>query len=140
MKKSEDKYRVMVDAIPTLAWCSLADGSVEFFNQRWYDCTGPSPQEARRWGWKVTIHPEDLEKSMENRRALLASGEPGELEARLRRHDGEYRWFLFRSEPLRDERGNDAIYRKPSLSSARPAFRSIRTRQCSTTPASLLKM
>jgi PAS domain S-box-containing protein len=106
MQKSEDKFRVMVDTIPTLAWWSLADGSVEFFNQRWHDYTGLSPQEARRWGWKVTIHPEDLEKSMDKWRALLAGGEPGELEARLRRHDGEYRWFLFRSEPLRDERGD----------------------------------
>jgi formate hydrogenlyase transcriptional activator len=105
MKISEDKFRVMVDAIPTLAWCSLVDGSVEFFNQRWHDYTGLSPQEAHRWGWKVTIHPEDLEKSMQKWRALLASGEPGELEARLRRYDGEYRWFLFRSEPLRDEQG-----------------------------------
>src|SRR3989442_8430452 len=104
--KSEDKFRVMVDAIPTLAWCSLADGSVEFFNQPWHDYTGLSAQEAHRWGWKVTIHPEDLEKSMDKWRALLASGEPGELEARPRRYDGEYRWFLFRSEPLRDERGD----------------------------------
>jgi formate hydrogenlyase transcriptional activator len=105
MKNSEDRFRVMVDAIPTLAWCSLADGSAEFFNQRWHDYTGLSPQESQRWGWRVTIHPEDLKKSLEKWRALLASGEPGELEARLRRHDGEYRWFLFRSEPLRDERG-----------------------------------
>src|SRR6266851_1359670 len=106
LKTSEDKFRVMVDVIPTLAWCALADGSVEFFNQRWHDYTGLSPQEAYRWGWKVTIHPEDLEKSMEKWRALLASGEPGELEARLRRHDGEYRLFLFRSEPWRDQQGN----------------------------------
>ncbi len=88
LKTSEDKFRVMVDAIPTLAWCSLADGTVEFLNQRWHDYTGLSPREAQRWGWKATIHPEDLEKSMEKWRALLASGEPGELEARLRRHDG----------------------------------------------------
>jgi formate hydrogenlyase transcriptional activator len=105
LKASANKFRVMVDAIPTLAWCSLADGSIEFFNRRWHDYTGLSPQEAHRWGWKVTIHPEDLEKSMDKWRALLGSGEPGELEARLRRYDGEYRWFLFRSEPLRDERG-----------------------------------
>jgi PAS domain-containing protein len=71
MKRSEDKYRVMVDAIPTLAWCALADGSVEFFNQRWHDYTSLSPQAAHRWGWKVTIHPEDLEKSMDKWRALL---------------------------------------------------------------------
>ena len=44
LKTSEDKFRVMVDAIPTLAWCALADGSVEFFNQRWHDYTGLSPR------------------------------------------------------------------------------------------------
>src|SRR6266446_1726381 len=106
MKNSEGKFRVMVDAIPTLAWCSMPDGSAEFFNQRWHDYTGLSPDEAHGWGWRVTIHPEDLNKSMDKWRAMLASGEPGELEARLRRYDGEYRWFLFRSEPLRDERGD----------------------------------
>src|SRR5712671_6127315 len=106
MPTSEDKYRVMVDAIPTLAWCALADGSVEFFNQRWHDYTGLSPQAAHGSGWRVAIHPGDLKKSLEKWRALLASGEPGELEARLRRHDGEYRWFIFRSEPFRDERGD----------------------------------
>src|ERR1700722_7667397 len=105
MKMSDDKCRVMIDAIPTLAWCSLPNGSVEFFNQRWHDYTGLALHEALRWGWKVTIHPEDLEKSMDKWRALLTSGERGEVEARLRRYEGEYRWFLFRSESLRDERG-----------------------------------
>ena len=106
MKISEDKYRVMVDTIPTLAWCSLPDGSNEFFNQRWHDYTGlPAGAEAG-WGWKVTFHPEDLEKRLDKWRALLASGEPGEFEARLRRYDGEYRWFLFRAVPFRDEPGD----------------------------------
>src|SRR5260370_32631342 len=73
LKPSEDKFRVMVDAIPTFAWCALADGSVEFFNQRWHDYTGLSPLEARRWGWTVMIHPEDLEKSMEKGREPLPS-------------------------------------------------------------------
>ena len=91
MQKSEDKYRVLVDAIPTLAWCSPADGSVEFFNRRWHDYTGLAPLEAQRWGWKVTLHPDDLEKSMDKWRALLASREPGELEARRRRSDGSRR-------------------------------------------------
>jgi PAS domain S-box-containing protein len=106
MKTADDKYRVMVDAIPTLAWSSQADGSAEFFNARWHDYTGLSPQEARAWRWRVTIHPDDLEKSLKKWRALLSSGEPGELEARLRRGDGVFRWFLFRSEPVRDERGD----------------------------------
>jgi len=105
-KKTEGQLRKIIDTIPTLAWCNLPDGSNEFLSQRWHDYTGLSPEEAHGWGWKVTIHPEDLDKLLDKWSAILASGEPGEIEARLRRHDGEYRWFLFRVEPLRDETGN----------------------------------
>ncbi len=121
MKTADDKYRVMVDAIPTLAWSSQADGSAEFFNARWHDYTGLSPQEARAWGWRVTIHPDDLEKSLKKWRALLSSGEPGELEARLRRGDGVFRWFLFRSEPVRDERGDPVMMMDTDLKRLWPA-------------------
>jgi formate hydrogenlyase transcriptional activator len=105
-KKSEAQLRKIIDTLPTLAWCNLPDGSNEFHNQRWHDYTGLSPQQAHGWGWKVTIHPDDLQRLMDTWSEVLASGEPGELEARLRRHDGEYRWFLFRVEPLRDDLGN----------------------------------
>ena len=105
-KASAAQVRKILDTIPTLASCNLPDGSNEFLNQRWHDYTGLSPQEARGRGWRVAIHPEDLQKVLDTFRALRASGEPGEIEHRLRRHDGEYRWFLFRVEPLRDELGN----------------------------------
>jgi formate hydrogenlyase transcriptional activator len=105
MKQSEDQLRVMIDQIPTLAWSCLPDGTAEFLNQRWLDYTGLSLEAALGWGWKVAIHPEDLEKLMATWLGLLASGEPGEEEARLRRFDGEYRWFLFRAVPVRDPQG-----------------------------------
>jgi formate hydrogenlyase transcriptional activator len=105
-RRSEERLRRIIDTIPALAWCNLPDGSNEFLNQRWHDYTGLSPQEAHGWGWQVTIHPEDLPRLMDVWRKLFASGEPGELEARLRRHDGEYRWFLFRMDPFRDQSGN----------------------------------
>jgi len=104
-KKSEAQLRKIIDTIPTMAWCKLPDGSNEFSNQRWQDYTGIPSEEARGWGWQAAVHPEDLPKLMETWRKLLASGEPGELEARLQRHDGVFRWFLFRFEPLRDETG-----------------------------------
>src|SRR5215471_4115639 len=104
--ESAAQLRRIIDAIPTFAWCGLPDGSKEFFNQRWHDYTGLSPEEAHGWGWKVTIHPHDLERVLDQCLKLVASGEPGEIEARLRRADGEYRWFLCRAEPLRDEQGN----------------------------------
>jgi formate hydrogenlyase transcriptional activator len=105
-RRSEARLRKILDTIPALAWCSFPDGSHEFLNQRWHDYTGLSPQEAYGWGWQVTIHPEDVQGLMDTWRKLLASGEPDELEARLRRHDGEYRWFLFRVEPFRDQFAN----------------------------------
>jgi PAS domain S-box-containing protein len=106
IKKSEDRLRVIIDTIPTLAWSTLADGSAEFLNQRWLDYTGLSAEEARNWGWSIAVHPEDSAKLVETWRTILASGRPGESEARMRRFDGEYRWFLFRAVPLSDELGN----------------------------------
>src|ERR1700687_3692732 len=106
MNDSEDRYRTMIDAIPTMAWSALPDGSVEFANQRWHDYTGLSPEEARGWGWMVSIHTDYGGAMMSKRQALLASGQPGEIEGRLRRFDGEHRWFLFRAEPMRDDVGN----------------------------------
>jgi formate hydrogenlyase transcriptional activator len=106
IRESEATLRQTIDTIPTLAWCNLPDGSNEFLNQRWHDYTGLSPQEAHGWGWQITIHPEDLPRLMEMWRQLLATGKPSEIEARLKRHDGEYRWFLFRVDPFRDQFGN----------------------------------
>ncbi|HEY1962362.1 MAG TPA: PAS domain-containing protein [Rhizomicrobium sp.] len=105
LRASERDLRQTVNTIPTLAWCNRNDGSNEFLNQRWHDYTGLSPEEANGWGWQVTIHPDDLPMLLDIWGRMLASGEPGELEARLRRFDGVYRWFLFRCDPLRDETG-----------------------------------
>jgi formate hydrogenlyase transcriptional activator len=91
--------RFVVDAIPTLAWSAQADGSSDFFNQRWLDYTGLSAEQARDWGWTAALHPDDLNGLVGYWRSVLASGEPAEIEARLRRFDGEYRWFLFRATP-----------------------------------------
>jgi len=95
-----------VDAIPTLAWSARPDGSAEFLNRRWLDYTGLSADEASDWGWAAAVHTEDRDRLMDFWRRLLASGEAGEIEARLRRHDGDYRWFLFRVEPARDNHGH----------------------------------
>lgn len=102
---SEAKLRRVIDTIPTMAWCNLPDGPNEFLNKRWHDYTGLSPEESHGWGWQAAFHPEDLPRFMDKWGELLASGEPGEIEARLRRHDGAFRWFLIRVEPLRDETG-----------------------------------
>jgi formate hydrogenlyase transcriptional activator len=95
-----------VDAIPTLAWSARPDGSAEFLTRRWLEYTGLSAEEASDWGWTAAVHTEDRDRLMDFWRHLLASGEAGEIEARLRRYDGDYRWFLFRVEPARDNHGH----------------------------------
>src|SRR5215813_13265217 len=104
-KKSESKLRQVIDAIPALAWCNLPDGSNEYLNKRWHEYTGLSPEQSRGWGWQVAFHPEDLPNLMEKWTKMLASGESDEVEARLLRRDGVYRWFLIRAEAFRDESG-----------------------------------
>jgi len=105
LQRGEDYLRLTIDTIPVLAWCTRPDGWNEFLNQRWLDYTGLTIEEAQGWGWKVAIHPDDLPRLLDVWKELLASGKPGELEARLQRADGVYRWFLFRVEPLRDSQG-----------------------------------
>jgi formate hydrogenlyase transcriptional activator len=105
IRNSESRLRQVIDAIPTLAWCNLPDGPNEFLNKRWHEYTGLSPEESNGWGWQAAFHPDDLPPLMKRWSELLASGESGEMEARLRRYDGAYRWFLIRVEPLRDETG-----------------------------------
>lgn len=105
LRASEANLRRVIDTIPTLSWCNLADGPNEFLSKSWHDYTGLSAEEAHGWGWSAAFHPDDLPPLMKRWQELLVSGEPGEIEARLRRHDGEYRWFLIRVAPFRDESG-----------------------------------
>jgi formate hydrogenlyase transcriptional activator len=103
-RQTQDVHSV-VDVIPTLAWSARPDGSADFFNKRWLDYTGLSAEQARDWGWMDALHPDELNQLADYWRSVLASGEPGEIEARLRRFDGEYRWFLFRATPSFDTDG-----------------------------------
>ena len=106
LKDSEHNLRLIIDTIPTLTWCNRADGSNEFLSRSWHEYTGLSPEEAHGWGWREAFHPEDLPVMTKRWQEMLLTGQPGELEARLRRSDGVYRWFLIRAEPFRDAAGN----------------------------------
>jgi PAS domain S-box-containing protein len=105
IKKSEDRLRLVIDTIPILVWRARPDGVPDFLNQPALDYTGLSPDQAEI-GWPRTFHPDDKKGMLVKWSAIRASGRPGELEARLRRFDGKYRWFLFQAVPLRDEQGN----------------------------------
>ena len=105
IKKSEDRLRLVIDTIPTLVWRAGLEGSPDFLNQPALDYTGLSLDRAEL-GWPRAFHPDDKKGMLVKWSAIRASGMPGGLEARLRRFDGEYRWFWFQAEPLRDEAGN----------------------------------
>jgi PAS domain S-box-containing protein len=111
-KRAEDAIRAserdlsqIINAIPALAWTARPDGAAEFFNQHYLDYVGLSAEQAKDWGWTVAIHPDDLNDVIAMLRRMIASDQAAECEGRLRRFDGEYRWFLFRTNPLRDESG-----------------------------------
>ena len=105
LRRGEDHLRLVIDTIPTMAWTVRPDGIVDFLNQRWLDYTGLSLEQ---YVEEPTgpIHPEDIPRVIEKWLAQMAIGEGYEEEMRLRRTDGEYRWFLVRTVPLRDEQGN----------------------------------
>jgi PAS domain S-box-containing protein len=101
----ENKFSRVVDALPGQVWTALPDGRIDFVNSRWQEYTGIRDDEATRLSWNSVIYPEDLPQFLERWLSIFASGEPGEVEARLRRFDGEYRWFLISSNPMRDDGG-----------------------------------
>ena len=106
LQKSEDRLRLAIDTIPALVWSARPDGSVDFVNQRWEEYTGLSLEEGLGWKWGETVHPDDIERFVREWRTTVGSGEPMRTEVRVRRADGEYRWFLVRNVPLCDENGN----------------------------------
>jgi PAS domain S-box-containing protein len=103
---SESDLRSIINTIPTAAWATRPDGYCDFLNQRWLDYAGMTAEQALGWGWAAAIHPGDRKGVIEYWQSCLASGTPVDTEARMRRYDGAYRWFLFRASPVRDEGGN----------------------------------
>jgi PAS domain S-box-containing protein len=107
LQYSSNHLRLVIDTIPAFVWSATPDGSIEFLNKRGLDYTGFTLEQLRGWNWKDSniLHPDDIQGLFETWSAIVASGQPGEVQARMRRFDGEYRWFLFRVAPLRDQSG-----------------------------------
>ena len=106
-RRSEKQLCEVIETIPAIAWTNSSDGSIEFVNKRWQEYTGISAEKSLGFGWQGALHPKDADRYIEKRRASLTSGDEFEDEVRLRcGGTGEYRWFLCRAVPLRDERGN----------------------------------
>jgi two-component system sensor histidine kinase UhpB len=104
-QETAERVRLAIDTIPALVATNLPDGSLETVNRHWLEYYSLSLEESRGWGWCAVIHPRDIARVMREWPVAVASGTPLELESRVRRADGEYRWFLHRSAPLRDEHG-----------------------------------
>ena len=95
----------LIDVLPGLGWSALPDGRADFLNQRWLDYTGMTAERAAGTGWTEAIHPDDRRPLVEHWQSCVSIGTPVYIEARMRRHDGAYRWFLFHANPLCDEAG-----------------------------------
>lgn len=108
LRESEAQFRVLADAIPQLCWMAKPDGWIFWYNQRWYEYTGTTPEQMEGWGWQSVHDPEELPRVLERWKASLATGEPLDMVFPLRGADGVFRPFLTRVMPLRDSSGKVA--------------------------------
>ncbi len=104
LRESQRRYAALAEAVPQLVWTAGPDGSVEYFNQRWYGYTGSTSDKSLDQGWRTFIHPDDIEHVEKVWKKGLRMGEPVHFELRLRGADETYRWFIGRGVPYRDER------------------------------------
>jgi PAS domain S-box-containing protein len=100
-EQARRELRLAIDAIPALVWSTRSDGQCEFVNRPWLDYAGLTFEQALGWGWTCALHPDDVASFLDDWHAIRASGMRGEAEVRMRRFDGEFRWFLVRAEPQR---------------------------------------
>jgi PAS domain S-box-containing protein len=105
LAESEARFRAIADSMPQMVWSTRPDGFHDYYNARWYEFTGVPEGSTDGEAWNGMFHPEDQERAFALWRRSLETGEPYEIEYRLRRHDGVYRWTLGRARPIRDEAG-----------------------------------
>ncbi|MEO5722649.1 MAG: PAS domain-containing protein [Chthoniobacterales bacterium] len=105
IRESEVRFRKLTDTLPQMVWVTRADGFHEYYNQRWYEFTGVPHGSTDGEGWSGMFHPDDQERAWARWNESLATGEPYEVEYRLRHYTGEYRWTLGRALPIRNAQG-----------------------------------
>lgn len=104
-RRSEMQYRALADSVPEIVFTADPLGLNDYCNRRWFNYTGLSPEQTRGEGWAAALHPDDAERALALWQEALRGGEPFECEYRFRRADGQYRWFLGRAVPLKDDTG-----------------------------------
>ncbi|RYZ59226.1 MAG: PAS domain S-box protein, partial [Chitinophagaceae bacterium] len=100
-----DEFQFVTDFMPQMVWSTRPDGYHDFYNKQWYIYTGLSYEQTKDRGWSLVLHPEDYDRTWKIWRHSLDTGSVYETEYRMRRNDGEYRWFLARALPMKDENG-----------------------------------
>ena len=105
LKDTDQHFRALADNIAQLAWMAEADGAIHWYNRRWFEYTGTSDEQMRGWGWRAVHHPDHLPAVEAKFRHHITTGEPWEDTFPMRSASGEYRWFLSRAVPIRDEQG-----------------------------------
>ncbi|MFN3931071.1 MAG: sensor histidine kinase [Brevundimonas sp.] len=105
LAESETRFRAIAESMPQMVWSTQPDGFHDYYNARWYEFTGVPAGSTDGEGWNGMFHPEDQERAFGVWRQSLETGQPYEIEYRLRRHDGVYRWTLGRARPIRNEAG-----------------------------------
>jgi PAS domain S-box-containing protein len=108
LRESESQFRTLANSIPQLAWMAHADGAIFWYNDRWYQYTGLSPEELKDFGWRKVQHPQHVNRIDDGLKRCRKSGELWEDTFPLLAKDGEYRWFLTRAVPILDSQGNIA--------------------------------
>ena len=106
LKRSEKQFRILANSIPQLAWMADENGWIFWYNRRWYDYTGTNLEEMEGWGWRKVHHPGHVDRVVDRIRRSWETGEAWEDTFPLRGRDGEYRWFLSRALPIRDNEGH----------------------------------
>ncbi|MEW9855322.1 PAS domain S-box protein [Novosphingobium sp. M1R2S20] len=104
-RNSEATLRQVTNTLPAFVWLAAPDGNLHYFNDRWYEYTGQSPHEALPSGWIGVLHPDDVEETARRWADARERGVTYQIEVRYRRRDGQYRWYVVRAEPLREEDG-----------------------------------
>ena len=104
--RAEQEFKVLANSLPELCWMAHADGHIFWYNARWYEYTGATPQQSEGWGWQSLHDPKILPSVVERWNVSIRTGQPFEMEFPLRGADGSFRWFLTRIRPVRDSAGN----------------------------------
>ncbi|WP_435008958.1 hybrid sensor histidine kinase/response regulator [Tundrisphaera lichenicola] len=105
LQESEGRFRQVADTMPQIVWVTRPDGFHEYYNRRWYEYIGCTPEECLGHGWNAPLHPDDRQRSIDRWSHSLRTGDPYEIEYRFRSKEGKYRWFLGRALPVRDDSG-----------------------------------